>query len=580
MSYNAQVEQIKERIKLSDLAKRYVNLKPKSNGEYVGLCPFHSERSPSFTISEYKNFYHCFGCGEHGDIFSFLMKVERLEYKEALQQLAKQAGVVLQYKGAETDHLKKNYQIYKNAMLIYKAALTDIRYSKLPQQYLAKRGFNKEVAEKFNLGYSPNYYHLARHLITQFPEEELLAAKILRKGSTLYDIFVDRLIFPIQDRQGRVIAFGGRLLENKEGAPKYLNSADNPIFSKTHTLYGLLQGKEAIIKKSQAIIVEGYVDVISLHQYEICNVVAPLGTSLKMEHYAILSKMCNEIVVCLDGDAAGFAAMNRFIRLLLPTLDSKMKIRFMVLPQGQDPDDFVRKYGKENFLNRMVSALNLPDFIFNSVQQDYDLKTPEGGAQMQKTLNELAGQITDYHLRQAYEHYFRQSYWALRKNLKENKSEAIKGLPTSQNKIPNISPLYELVLLAVAYPAVMDMEELYNILLEAEIKDKDIDKLRCLLIEFYYKRENGSFTIDIITYIRNGGGNLQKFEKFIERFNFSSINCTELAANILRKYQLDTIAKDIDMLKQKLKHHLTDQDLNRYNALIKLRNQLKSKNLP
>ena len=571
------IELIKNRIKISDLVGKYVALKPKSNGEYVGLCPFHGEKTPSFTVSENKGFFHCFGCGENGDIFTFLMKIERMEYIDALKTLAQSAGVVLKQQSKQKlDRIKLTHKIYQEAQNFYHNQLAaKSRDANHAFQYLKSRGFTNDTIQKYGLGFAPDYNALPKSLSNKFSEEELLDSKIIYKKNSLFDIFAGRVIFPIHDRKGAVIAFGGRILTAGKDQPKYLNSPENPIFHKSFHLYGLYQAAQSIIKQETAVIVEGYVDVLTLHQSGIKNAVAPLGTSLKLEHLHILSKMCKSVVVCLDGDAAGNKAMMRTIDLILPEATPEFQLKFVSLPSGQDPDDFIKNHGREMLLERFKKAKSMPDFLFDNMKREYDIDTPEGKAAFKSVLVEQADRVKHQYLKQEYKHYLLDKFW---KNIKKHGKKVVKIQslkPLQQTK--KLSPFEELLALIIAKPELLKRDEVFRLLIDAEISDKMVDNIRCILLEWKDSEHENLYSAKALKeHFIDRSLDLGFLSFFVDRFSSLTLDPNRLSDKIMHKYQLNVVLSEIEMLKKKLKDVSNDDDLERYDSLIGLRNKLKS----
>ncbi|BCB95747.1 DNA primase [Dissulfurispira thermophila] len=357
------VEDIKTRIDIIDLIAEHVELK-RAGQNYKGLCPFHSEKTPSFMVNPSKQIFHCFGCHKGGDIFSFVMMVENMTFQEALSYLAQKAGIKLESKGHGSEirsGIKENlFAIYKEALIFFR---NNLKVSKHATSYLNKRGVDNETVEKFSLGYSKNEHDaLFNHLKTKgFSFEYIKTSGLISSGDHgIYDFFRDRLIFPIFDLQGRPIAFGGRILSESKNAPKYINSPDSIIFKKGETSYGLNIAKNSIPQKGYSIIVEGYLDVISCHQYGLTNTIAPLGTALTSGQLKKLKRFSNKVLLIFDGDSAGISATKRSIELCYK---EGIIVKILLLPQGEDPDTFLRKYGQEGFRKCMSHAISPVEFL-------------------------------------------------------------------------------------------------------------------------------------------------------------------------------------------------------------------------
>ena len=357
------LEEIKERIDIVDFISGYVQLR-KSGQNWKGLCPFHTEKSPSFMVSQAKQIYHCFGCGAGGDVIGFLVNYERMSFPEALQVLAEKAGVQLPVFGQDKKALEKGEQI-RNALAhaaeFYCRKLSE---SKSASAYIKKRGIMDESRSLFRLGYAPaGWSNLLKHLKQAGYSDAVIreAGLAVAGDKGLYDMFRERIIFPIMGTNGNVIAFGGRAMD--DSLPKYINSPETPVFKKSETLYGLYTAKEAIRQKEYALIVEGYMDVIICHQYGFKNGVAPLGTALTSGHLLKLRKLTKEVVVIFDGDAAGIAAAKRALPLLA---QNDFHAKILILPDNEDPDSYLGKHGSESFSILIEKAESVTDFILSA----------------------------------------------------------------------------------------------------------------------------------------------------------------------------------------------------------------------
>lgn len=370
------------RIDLVDLINIQLPLRKKSGNNYFARCPFHTEKSASFSVSQLKQFFYCFGCGAHGNAIDFVMQHDRLSFPDAVEMLARHIGMeVPQEKGEvrKNDSLPALYDLVNAAAVYY---YDQMRQSNRAVQYLKNRGITGAIAKLFQVGYAENGWHqLLQHLgSTDADKYKLLQAGLIIKKSdgSYYDRFRDRIIFPIHDYRGRIIGFGGRIID--QGEPKYLNSPETPLFQKGHELYGLHQVLKANRKLERVILVEGYMDVIALFQHGINYAVATLGTATTSHHLDRLSRYTSDIVFSFDGDKAGETAAFRALQVIFPMMDDHMQIRFLFLPNGEDPDSLVRKEGKVNFENRLQTALPLSTFFLNSLSTQCDMSMMEGRA--------------------------------------------------------------------------------------------------------------------------------------------------------------------------------------------------------
>jgi len=367
------------RIDIVDLIAARVSLK-KSGGNYVACCPFHSEKTPSFAVSRPRQFYHCFGCGTHGDAIAFVMAFDRLGFPEAVLALAESVGMPLpddinSSVAVEEEGIKRRiFDVQGKAARFYIQQLKTHPEASKAIAYLKSRGISGEIAHRYRLGYAPPGWN-------NFPpglgREDLRCAGLLvAKESSTYDRFRDRIMFPIRDRRGRIVGFGGRVLD--DSLPKYLNSPETAVFKKSREVYGLYEALEASRKIERVVVVEGYMDVIALAQYGFPHAVATLGTATSADHVELLFRFVEELVFCFDGDEAGRRAAWKALQAVLPTLAEGRTVRFLTLPQGEDPDSLIRREGADPFGSRLRSAELLSDYFFSELSRNLSLQTIEG----------------------------------------------------------------------------------------------------------------------------------------------------------------------------------------------------------
>ncbi len=362
-------EEIRGRVDIVDLVSQYVELK-RAGQNFKGLCPFHSEKTPSFTVNPARQIFHCFGCSKGGDIFTFLMERENLSFQEALASLAERAGVSL-----ARSHGPRAERSEKDALMaIQKAALTfyQEQYAKSPKtrQYVNERGLNAEAVDRFALGYTGSARDglLGQFKKAGFTEAQIKASGLVHFGERgTFDFFRDRLMFPIADLQGRVIAFGGRIMSAAKDQPKYINSPESILFRKSETVYGLHLAKQAITDKGYAVITEGYLDTILCHQFGFSHAVAPLGTALTSGHVKKLRRFAGKAVLVFDGDAPGIAAARRAVDM---AFREGMTVKIALLPQGEDPDSLLRKQGETVFRKYLGAALSPVEFILRQYRRN------------------------------------------------------------------------------------------------------------------------------------------------------------------------------------------------------------------
>lgn len=373
------IDDLLNRADIVDLIDARVHLK-KAGKNYQACCPFHNEKSPSFTVSPEKQFYHCFGCGAHGNSISFLMEYDGLNFPDAVQELANLLGMEIPTEALPTQATPQSanqYALMEQALRFFQQQL---KTAPTAIEYLKKRGLTGEIAKEFSIGYAPAGWHGLRQLLARNKELEgqliELGMLIRNEDGKSYDRFRDRVMFPIRDRMGRVIGFGGRVLG--DGTPKYLNSPETPIFHKGKELFGLFQVKQHDRTPPRILIVEGYMDVVALAQYGVDYAVASLGTSTTTDHMRLLFRTTPEVICCYDGDNAGREAAWRALENALPGLQDGKNLRFIFLPPEHDPDTYIRTEGKDAFEALLDQAESYADFMFERLTRDLNLSGEAG----------------------------------------------------------------------------------------------------------------------------------------------------------------------------------------------------------
>jgi DNA primase len=380
------IDDLLARTDIVDIIENRVTLK-KAGKNYSGLCPFHKEKSPSFSVSPDKQFYYCFGCGAGGNAISFITDFENVPFPQAIEDLAKLAGLEVPQDNSVQRKNDKSYQdqfkILDLAAAFYQAQLKNSSEKSSAINYLKGRGLDGDIAKRFAIGFAPpGWDNLIKNLgITDSDQKNLERSGMLirhEEKDSLYDRFRERIMFPIRDMRGRVIAFGGRILG--DGKPKYLNSPETDTFHKGRELYGLYEARKNNRKLDKILIVEGYMDVVSLAQFDINYSVATLGTSTSLHHLERLYKIVPEVIFCFDGDAAGLKAAKRALETVMPVIKDGQQAKFLFLPDGEDPDTLVRQQGKEHFESIVKSATPMSEYFFNSLSDNIDLESIDGRA--------------------------------------------------------------------------------------------------------------------------------------------------------------------------------------------------------
>ncbi len=400
------IDELLARIDIVDIIDSRVPLK-KAGREYKACCPFHNEKTPSFTVSQVKQFYHCFGCGQHGTAITFLMDYEHMDFVEAIEELAHHAGLEVPREAghdtARATSTQPHYDLLERVSAWYQEQLRTHPQAEHAIRYLKQRGLTGEVAARFNIGFAPpGWENLASALHADEKTQKLLlelGLTVEREGGKgTYDRFRNRVQFPIHDRRGRTIGFGGRVLD--DSTPKYMNSPESPVFHKGQELYGLYEARKAVRKLERILVVEGYMDVVALAQFGINYAVATLGTATTPEHLERLYRTVPEVVFCFDGDRAGREAAWRALENTLPVLGDGREARFLFLPEGEDPDSLVRKIGSDAFAERIGQATHLSDFFFERLSAQLDMDSIDGRARLVILANPLLARLPDGMFRQ------------------------------------------------------------------------------------------------------------------------------------------------------------------------------------
>jgi DNA primase len=381
---NPFIDDLLSRVDIVDVINRRVPLK-KAGREFHACCPFHDEKTPSFTVSPHKQFYHCFGCGAHGSAIGFLMEYDNLGFVEAVEVLADSIGIEVPREGGQEQGPDRRplYAMMVEASRFFQHQLRHHPRAPAAVDYLKSRGLTGEIAARFHIGYAPpGWDNLLATLGKDQTSTRQLAecGLIIEQDGKRYDRFRDRIIFPIHDSRGRVIGFGGRVLGDDK--PKYLNSPETPLFHKGRELYGLYEARKAGSKLQRLLVVEGYMDVVALAQFGIDNAVATLGTATTQEHLELIFRTCGEVIFCFDGDRAGRDAGWKALQTTLPVMRDGREVRFLFLPEGEDPDSLVRKEGREGLEQRLDQALPLSEFLFQQLTAQVNMQTIDGRAHL------------------------------------------------------------------------------------------------------------------------------------------------------------------------------------------------------
>lgn len=446
------LQDIKNRLSLSETVRNHVTGIKRKGRELWACCPFHNEKSASFHVKEDSGYYHCFGCGAHGNIFDFTMEMRGGTFPDTVEYLADLAGITL--KEVKYDPVKQQRRKSGQEALELTTRFFEKNISEEALEYITKRSLTEETIKTFRLGWAPKG-KLQNYLKQQgFNDESLNEAGIIMKseqGSGTYERFKERLMFPIEDLQDKVIGFGGRILD--KGEPKYLNSSETPFFNKSHTLYNLNRAREDIRKQKQALIVEGYMDVIGLWQHGVKTAVAPMGTAITPSQVQLLWRFCDTPTVCLDGDLAGRNAAIRLARKVLSILEPGRTLQFIWMPEGEDPDSFIQKEGKDAFIRLLQKPTTLDDVLWQDITAPHNLKTGDGRAAVDGAIIEITKDISNQQVNRQYSQVLKNKLWQSGRYVKN------KTTKQSQNKQIHSRKGYQarfLLSILLRYPALVE----------------------------------------------------------------------------------------------------------------------------
>ena len=488
------IDDLLSRTDVVEVVDSRVKLK-KAGKNYQACCPFHNEKSPSFTVSQDKQFFHCFGCGAHGNAISFIMEFDRLEFVEAIEELARYHGLeVPREKGSrpamseeKKQQQQDDYAVMEQVARFFQHQLRQNGNSKKAIEYLKNRGLSGDIVKHWEIGYAPDSWDALLNTFGKDPQriKQLVDLKLVNKNDQgrTYDFFRDRIMFPIRDKRGRVVGFGGRVLD--DGGPKYLNSPETRIFHKGSELFGFYSARQNNRTLDTVVIVEGYMDVVALSQFDINIATAALGTATTPEHIQMLVRATSHIVCCYDGDRAGREAAWRALENALPALKDGVRISFLFLPDGEDPDTMVRQVGKEAFMEMLDSAMPLSRFFFENLLKTHNVGTPEGKIALKKaampliesTLGEDQKQML---LEELAKHTGEFDRFKLQQDITKANQGSKQAYSPSRNQVnkPKLSPLRMLIRLLLDKPELASMCEDVQIDIFAGSKAAGMDLLR------------------------------------------------------------------------------------------------------
>ena len=585
------LDEIKLRLKVSQVVGKTVQLK-KRGKEFIGLSPFKNEKSPSFTVNDEKEFYHCFSSGEHGNIFDFLMKTKSIGFGEAVRSLAAEAGMQ-PYRFSNFDEKKDlRFKTYKNIFKEYVNNFNKELFSssnKEPFEYLLKRGLKKNIIEEFQLGYVPWKNNFYQKLLNKYSEEEISSTGLYYKNDKTgkyIDRFNSRIIFPVNNLTGDTIALGGRIIRDSKLA-KYINSPETEFYKKGNMIFNLDKAKHLRSETDEVLIVEGYMDVVSVYGSGIKNVIANSGTALTERQINLIWKFFSNPTICLDGDQSGQKAALRIAEKLFPLINEKNKINFSIMPEGKDPDDFIKQKGKEGLLDLLKEKEIIQSFIWNHYLSKIDQNNPYEISKFEKQIKSLSYSIQDETLKK----YVLEDFLE-----KINKLTPIQSLRQNNNffsfkKKKNFQILKETKLLHqkrkdLSKVQIIEFSILFIILNYFELASKKIEELSEIK---FLAEKNESFKKLIISYLTerrdesDSGFKINNdYEKIVKEINENSNiqiitknktdqDILELLNELIQDHKEQTNLRKIESLEQKLINNL---DENSYSELIKLKTQL------
>ena len=470
-------EEIKLKCRVSEIVSKNVTL-TKKGPEYIGLCPFHNEKSPSFTVNDLKGFYHCFGCGVHGDVIKFISERYKLQYQEAAIKIAQENGIEIQKLS------KKEQEYYKEIDLLYSITeMTSNFYqsniTKEVKEYLTQRSIKKELIEKFEIGYAP-----PNNVLYKFLESKNQSLMLMNKAgvvgkddnANIYDVFRNRLIFPIRNAYNKVIGFGGRVIG--EGMPKYINSPDNVLFHKKASLYAENIVASTCYKTNNIIVVEGYFDVISMHSIGLTQTVASLGTAVTKENLIRIFKMVDEVIICMDGDDAGTKAIKKIVDHTIDLATTKKIISFVTIPYNLDPDNFIKRDGKDAIHKLIDQRISFSEMILKIELDGLTDGKPESKALIEKNLDDIVNRITDKYLKQNFSTYFKNQIWKIFNQSKKTDNNKKMHI-TIPELVSNISVIEKTMLYyLVENPILIKKSDILSFFSETILENKNLESLK------------------------------------------------------------------------------------------------------
>ncbi len=577
------IEELRSRVSVADVVAERVKLTRKGR-EYIGLCPFHNEKTPSFTVNEAKGFYHCFGCGAHGDIIKFEMEANNLPFMDALEKLSHKAGIPLpkfsREHSAEQEKRQSLFEIMELAAAFYEKTLY-LREGAKGLDYFYRRGLDDELIKKFRLGYAPSGNALKAYLNSKgVNEHDMVELGLIAipedRARSPHDFFRERVMIPIRDKQNRVIAFGGRIMG--DGQPKYLNSPETPVFNKRKMLYNINFARDKGFAERNFIICEGYMDVIALDKYGFGYAAAPMGTALTEDQITEAWKIVPEPILCFDGDNAGIKAALRSVDRALPILRAGYSLKFMFLPDKMDPDEFLKAKGRDEFLKLMRQTTPLMQLLWDKNTRNIPAQTPEQKALIEKNIMEEVSKIQDEKVRGYYVQEMQKRIYETygRGSLRPQRSKS------TFKKTSHVGPPIRDVDLRFILAGVLLFPDLINDfeerLLTFDISKFTLFNLLHAAIDMFHEDEDTD-SATLMEKLKSNGYDKQLsglWEIGMLKSQKPFVNDIKRQINtLLAAVQVKQLNQDINEYKLKLdKDTASDEDYQRYLALTAERNQL------
>jgi DNA primase len=477
------LEQIRQRVSLYDVVSRHAQGLKKKGNDWWACCPFHHEKSPSFHLHENKGYYHCFGCGAHGNVFDFIKEVRGGSFVDAVVYLGEMSGIDVQFEAYDEVEQKKRqdgFEVLEKTTSFYEK---NLKTSK--SDYFEKRGLTPETIKTFRLGLAlPEWSTLTDHLMQQNFSKEILVeanvASVSEKKKSLFDRFRDRVMFPIESVDGKVVGFGGRVL-SKDQDPKYLNSSESKFFNKRYMLYNLNRAREFIRKENTAIVVEGYMDVIGLWNHGVKTAVAPMGTAITEDQVRLLWRFYESPIVCLDGDRAGRGAAVRIAKRILSALEPGKTLKFVWMPDGEDPDTYIKAFGKEGFEKILAQPSSLEDVLWQDMIEGRDISSGDGRAAIENDIDELMKQVGHDTIRKHYTRSLKDRLW--RGGRKEPEVARLNSNTKAKNILSEDKQAH--ILLSILFRKIDLFEKVYEKVSSIQVKDPDLESFKKVIFKLF-----------------------------------------------------------------------------------------------